>query len=428
MSMSVAGIVLIVVMLFCIIVGIPISWSLLLASAASLLVDGSALSILSQRLFTSMDSFSMLAVPLFLVAGDIMAQGSISRRLVNFADSIFGSIRGGLAIVLLVSCAIFAALTGSALATTAAIGAIMYPAMTERKYPKDYTTALLAIGGTLGPIIPPSIVFIFYAQSSNLSVMKLFMSGVLPGILCCVLWSIYALFVAEKEKMPKEGSFSLARVWKTFVEAILALLMPIIILGGIYLGVFTATEAAAVAVVYGLLVSVIIYRDIKPRELLPMFKNTAKSTANLMILIASANVFGYLVAYYGITTAMTNIVTHLAPNAVIFMILVGILLIICGMFIDSNAAILLFVPLLTPIADAYGIDQVQMAGIILVNLCMGAISPPFCVNVFVTTKLKKTQYVEVIHYIWPFLGSCVLVLILMMFIPGLSTWLPTALR
>lgn len=150
----------------------------------------------------------MLAVPLFLVAGDIMAQGSISRRLVNFADSIFGSIRGGLAIVLLVSCAIFAALTGSALATTAAIGAIMYPAMTERKYPKDYTTALLAIGGTLGPIIPPSIVFIFYAQSSNLSVMKLFMSGVLPGILCCVLWSIYALFVAEKEKMPKEGSFS----------------------------------------------------------------------------------------------------------------------------------------------------------------------------------------------------------------------------
>ena len=425
MSMSVAGIVLIVVMLFCIIVGIPISWSLLLASAASLLVDGSALSILSQRLFTSMDSFSMLAVPLFLVAGDIMAQGSISRRLVNFADSIFGSIRGGLAIVLLVSCAIFAALTGSALATTAAIGAIMYPAMTERKYPKDYTTALLAIGGTLGPIIPPSIVFIFYAQSSNLSVMKLFMSGVLPGILCCVLWSIYALFVAEKEKMPKEGSFSLARVWKTFVEAILALLMPIIILGGIYLGVFTATEAAAVAVVYGLLVSVIIYRDIKPRELLPMFKNTAKSTANLMILIASAKVFGYLVAYYGITTAMTNIVTHLAPNAVIFMILVGILLIICGMFMEATAVTVILAPILHPMAVAYGIDPILFGCFMVFLLCMGIATPPFAPSMFVACGISKEPVSRVTKRILPLLAIQLAVGALIAIFEPLSTWLPS---
>ena len=409
--MSLAAIALIVVMLVCMIIGVPISWSLILASGASLLLDGSALSIIPQRLFTSMDAFTMLAVPLFLVAGDIMAQGSISRRMVNFADSIFGTIRGGLSVVLLVSCAIFAALTGSALATTAAIGAIMYPAMTERKYPKDYTTALLAIGGTLGPIIPPSIVFIFYAQSSNLSVMKLFMSGIIPGILCCALWSVYAIFVAKKEKLPKEGNFSWKKVGIAFKESFLALLMPVIILGGIYLGIFTATEAAAVAVVYGLCISLFVYRDIKVRDLLPMFKNTAKTTANLMILIAAANVFGYLVAYFGITTSLTALVTKLAPNAVLFM--------------EATAVVVILCPILHPMAMSYGIDPVMYACFMVFLLCMGIATPPFAPSMFVACGISKEPITKVTKRILPMLAIQLIVGILIAVVPFLSTFLPS---
>ncbi|MDD3794400.1 MAG: TRAP transporter large permease [Lachnospiraceae bacterium] len=423
--MSLAGISLIVIMLVCMVIGVPISWSLIMASAVSVLIDGSSLSIVCQRLFTSMDAFTMLAVPLFLVAGDIMAKGSISKRMVDFADSIFGNIRGGLSVVLLVSCAIFAALTGSALATTAAIGAIMYPAMTERKYPKDYTTALLAVGGTLGPIIPPSIVFIFYAQSSNLSVMKLFMSGILPGVVCCTLWSAYAIFVAKKENLPKEGSFSIKKVGKAFVHAILALLMPIIILGGIYLGIFTATEAAAVAVIYGLVVSVFVYKDIKIRELLPMFKNTAKTTANLMVLIAAANVFGYLVAYYGITNALTRLVTDLAPSAFMFLVLSGIILIVCGMFMEATAVVVILCPILHPMAVSYGINPVTYACFMVFILCMGIATPPFAPSMFVACGISKEPITRVTKRILPMLVIQLLVGILIAALPFLSTFLPS---
>lgn len=315
--MSGAAIILIVVMLVCLFIGVPISWSLMISSAASVLVSGIPVSILCQRLFTSMDAFTMLAVPLFLVAGDIMAKGSISKRLVDFADSLFGHMRGGMAVVAIVACTIFAALTGSALATTAAIGAIMYPAMTSKKYPKDFTSAVLAIGGTLGPVIPPSVVFIFYAQSTDLSVVDLFMSGVGPGLLSCIGLSFVAVVVSICMKVPKEGHFDGKLALEALKNAFFALLMPLIILGGIYSGIFTATESAGIAVVYGLIVSVLIYRDVKPRELLPMFKSTAKTTANLMILIASANVFGYLIGYFNIPKVLTAFVqTYLCAQPV----------------------------------------------------------------------------------------------------------------
>ena len=214
-------------------------------------------------------------------------------------------------------------------------------------------------------------------------------------------------------------------------NAFWALLMPVIIFGGIYGGIFTATEAGAISALYGLIYYFINKRINKDRvsgNLKDMMLFTISLSGVILLIMAFANIACKALAFSGISQQLVTLITENIKSPIVFLLIVNVLFIICGMFIDSNAAILLFVPLLTPIADAYGIDQVQMAGIILVNLCMGAISPPFCVNVFVTTKLKKTQYVEVIHYIWPFLGSCVLVLILMMFIPGLSTWLPTALR
>lgn len=426
--MSSAAIVLIVIMLACLIIGVPISWSLMISSAAAVLTAGIPVAVLCQRLFTSMDAFTMLAVPLFLVAGDIMAKGSISKRLVDFADSLFGHLRGGMAVVAIVACTIFAALTGSALATTAAIGAIMYPAMTAKKYPKDYTSAVLAIGGTLGPVIPPSVVFIFYAQSTDLSVVDLFISGLGPGILSCIGMSIVAIVIAIRAGIPKEGHFDAAHALRAFKNAFFALLMPIIILGGIYSGVFTATESAGIAVIYGLIVSIFIYKDVKPRDLLPMFKTTAKTTANLMILIAAANVFGYLIGYFNIPRVLTTFVQTYAHTKLAFLLIVGIILLICGMFMEAIAVVVILAPILAPMAVTFGVNPIQFGCFMVFILCLGIATPPFAPSMFVACGITKEPITKVTKQIMPFVIEQVLIAVLIGLIPAISVFLPNLLR
>ena len=419
-----AAVSLIVVMLGGIAIGVPIAWALILASLSATILGNISPAVLCQRLFTSMDATSMLAVPCFLVAGDIMGKGSISARLVDFANSIFGSFRGGLAIVTIVTCGIFAALTGSALATAAAIGAIMIPAMTEKGYRKDYTTALVSIGGTLGPVIPPSIVFIFYAQATNLSVTKLFMSGVVPGILSVIFLSIVAVVLAIKSGLKTTGEFKLSNVVVSFKRAFLALLMPFIILGGIYCGVFTATESAAVAVIYGLIVSVVVYKDVKVSELLDMFKATAKNTANLMILIAAANVFGYLASFYNIPNILTNLVKSYAPNAASFLIIAAIIFLICGMFMEATAVTVILAPIMHPMAIRYGLDPIMFGCFMVFILCIGIATPPFAPSMFVACGISKEPVAKVSKQILPFIIVQVFVAFLIAAVPGIATWLP----
>ena len=427
--MSTAAIILLTVLLGSMLIGLPIAWAMLLSSFCAIMVDGIPIAILAQRLFTSMDSFAMLAVPLFLVAGDIMAKGSISKRLVAFAESFFGSLRGGLAVVAIVACTIFAALTGSALATTAAIGAIMFPAMKKNMYPKAYSTAVLAIGGTLGPVIPPSTVFIFYAQTSGLSVVKLFMSGVGPGILSCVCLSFVAVGMAIKDRLPKdEGGFSLRRAGKSFISALPALLMPVIILGGIYSGVFTATESAAVAVMYGVIVSVLIFRDVKPKDMVELYMGTAKTTANLMLLIASANVFGYLVAYFNITTLISNFFTTHAANPAIFMLISGVLFLITGMFMEAVATVVILVPILHPLALSFGIDPIQYGCFMVFLLCLGIATPPFAPTLYLSSSMNETPVGSAIKKLMPFIFVQVIVGVTIAVFPALSTWLPNILK
>ena len=426
--MNSAAIVLIVVMLACLVIGVPISWSLMVSSAVAVLSAGIPPAVLCQRLFTSMDAFTMLAVPLFLVAGDIMAKGSISQRLVDFADALFGHLRGGMAVVSIVACTIFAALTGSALATTAAIGAIMYPAMTAKNYPKDYTSAVLAIGGTLGPVIPPCVVFIFYAQSTDLSVVDLFMSGLGPGLLSCIGMSVVAVLIAIRSHMPKEGHFDGRKALHAFRRAFFALLMPIIILGGIYSGVFTATESAGIAVVYGLVVSMFIYRDIKPRDLLPMFKNTAKTTANLMILIAAANVFGYLVGYFNIPKVLTAFVQTYAHSKLAFLLIVGIILLICGMFMEAIAVVVILAPILAPMAVTFGVDPIQFGCFMVFILCLGIATPPFAPSMFVACGITGEPVTKVTKKIMPFIIEQIIVAVLIGLVPALSVFLPSLFK
>ena len=293
----------------------------------------------------------------------------------------------------------------------------------------------VASAGFLGVLIPPSMTGIVYATASNISISDAWLSTLLPGLLIATLYAIVNYFHRRKVEPKNTEPFKVGPYVKNIgvstKNAVWALMMPVIIFGGIYGGVFTATEAGAISALYGLgyyLIRKRTHPEAVSGNVNDMLKFTINLTGIIMFIMTTANIACKAIAFSGISQQLVTWMTTHIESPIVFMLIVNVLFIVCGMFIDSNAAILLFVPLLTPIADAYGIDQVQMAGIILVNLCVGAISPPFCINVFVTTKLKRVQFTEVIHYIWPYLFCCVFVLLLMCFFPGLSTWLPALLK
>ena len=426
--MSAGAISLIVVMVVGLFAGVPIAWALIIASASAIVIEGIPIAVLVQRLFTSMDAFTMLAVPCFLVAGDIMSKGSISRRLVEFANSFFGTLRGGLGVVAIMSATVFASLTGSSIATTAAIGGIMCPEMTAKNYPREFSAAVVAMGGTLGPIIPPSVIFIFYAQASELSIVRLFLSSVFPGLIASFSMIAWILYIAKKRNYPKEGSISLKKILVSTKGAVFALIMPLIILGGIYLGVFTATESAAVAVMYGIVVSMILYRDVGIKDMFNMFKGTARTIANLMVLIAAANLFGYLIGYFNIPRILTATVMKYAPNTFWFMLLCGIMLTIAGMFVESLALTVIAAPILHPMALSYGVDPIHFACFAVFLMNLGMATPPFAPLAFIASDIAEVPVLKVFREVIPYIILQLGVAVLIAMIPSLSTWLPSTMR
>ena len=356
-----APVILIVVFLLGMVIGLPITWALGITTVVTVAIDpGITFAVVGQKLFSSADNFAMLAVPGFFLAGDIMTAGGLSKKLVEFADSLVGWVTGGISLVAIVSCAFFAAISGSSAATTAAIGGIMYPEMVKRGYPSDYSTAVQAVGGTLGIIIPPSIVFVIYGSTNGVSISKLLMSGMLPGILTAVVLCLYGYVVAKKENFPKSfDQFSLKRVLKSLKGAVWALMMPLIILGGIYGGIFTPTESAMIACAYGLVVSFFVTKELTVKNFFDVVSKTAASTANVTVMFLAAQVFGFLIAYYDITTTIANFFVAVSPNWIIFMGLVFILLTITGMFMEVGATNVILSPLLAPVAAAFGIDPLR---------------------------------------------------------------------
>lgn len=426
--MSTPAVLLVVVLLVAMVIGLPVAWSLGLAGLAAVLTDGTLpMMVIAQRPFAAIDSFPMLAIPGFIVAGEIMSAGGISKRLVNFCQAMLGRIPGSLSVVSVVACAFFAALSGSAIATTAAIGGIIYPEMVKRGYPKDYSAAVQAIGGTLGPVIPPSLLFIFYAQVTNLSVAKLLMSGVIPGILSAAGLCLVAIIIAKKNNYPVEGRTSGQEKISAFKDAIWALLFPIIILGGIYSGIFTPTEAALVAVVYGLLVSLFIYRELKVKDILKIFKNAAVSTANTLVLVSLAQMFAWMVAYYNIPTLVTNAMTSVIDNKVAFLLICNVVLIIAGMFMDAIPIIVIMAPILHPMALAYNINPIQFALVVTFILCLGIATPPFGPTLYVACGFSQEPLMRVAKKMMPFVAMQIALGLLFSFVPALSTWLPSLL-
>ncbi len=415
--------VLLIVLLVCMVIGVPIAWSLCISCFAAICtLQGMPVTVLSQRIFTGADSFSLLAVPAFIVAGDIMSAGGISKRLINMASVFVGRIRGSLAIVSIVACTFFAALSGSANATTAAIGGIMYPEMVKRKYPEDFSAAVQAIGGTLGPIIPPSILFVFYGISTGVPIPKLLVSGLIPGILSCVLLCLVAMFMAKKYNIPIEERKSSAKEKVAAVkDAFWALLMPIIILGGIYAGIFTPTESAGVAVIYGIIVSLFIYKELTFKELLNIFKKSAVTTGNLIILVAGAQMFGWLVAYFNIPKIVATWIEGIAHSPITFLLLVNLILLVAGMFMEAMAIIVIMAPILAPIAANFGIDPVHFGLVVVFMLSLGIATPPFGPCLYVACGISKRPFIQVSKQLLPFIAVQIFAALLFTFVPGLST-------
>ncbi|WP_394218300.1 TRAP transporter large permease [Halobacillus trueperi] len=411
----------ILILLF--LINVPIAVTLGMAATIVFLIEGNlSIIVIVQRMFNSVDSFPLLAVPFFILAGKLMENGGISRRLIHFANVIVGRVKGGLAIVSIVACAFFAAISGSAAATTAAVGSLLIPAMVKKGYDKSFSTALQAAGGTVGIMIPPSVPLVLYGVTAGVSISDLFLAGIVPGVLVVGSLIVLVFFISVKEGYGGGESHSFKEFLRAFADAILALLMPVIILGGIYGGIFTATEAAVVAVVYGLIVGVFIYREIKLPDLTEIFSSSVVISAVIMFIIAGASAFGYYLTRERIPAQLTEAMLGVTDNWIIALLIINLLLIFVGVFLETSAAIIILTPILVPIANAMGIDLTHFGIIMIVNLAIGFITPPVGVNLFVAANIAGTKFEKLVRAIIPFIIIMIIDVLIVSFLPFLSLW------
>ncbi|WP_264739760.1 TRAP transporter large permease [Cytobacillus firmus] len=408
---------------------VPIAFSLGLSTVLGVWMhDTLPLEIVPQRIFVSMNSFPLMAIPFFILAGNLMGAGSMSKRLVNFASSLVGHFTGGLAMVAIVTSMFFAAISGSGAATTAAIGSILIPAMVAKGYKIEYAAANQAVAGALGIIIPPSIAMILYGVAAEVSIGDLFIAGILPGLLITLSLLISAYIIANRRGYVGEEKKSFPDVLVAFKKSFLALLMPIIVLGGIYSGVFTPTEASVVAVVYSFIVGFLIYRDITLLQLADTLKKSAISSSIIMIVIGTAGLFGFFIEMNGVPAMIYSSISDVVTNKYIFLIIVNIILFIAGMFLEGGAAILIFVPLLLGTAVNLGIDPVHFGVIMVCNLAIGLVTPPVGIDLFVVSQLTKLSIVRIAKAVIPLIIILIIDVLVISFFPPLSTWLPSLLK
>lgn len=418
------AILLFILLLALFLINVPIAVALGLASALIFYLEGNvSIIVIIQRMFNSVDSFPLMAIPFFILAGKLMESGGISNRLIHLANVIFGRVKGGLGIVSIVACAFFAAISGSAAATTAAVGALMIPAMVNKGYDKSFSTAIQAAGGTIGIMIPPSVPLVLYGVAAGVSVGDLFIAGIVPGLMVMLSLILLVYFVSLKKGYGGGEKFGAKDFFRAFLDAFLALLMPVIILGGIYGGIFTPTEAAVVAVVYGLVIGLFVYREIKFTDLAAIFSSSVVTTAVIMFIIAGASVFGYYLTRQRIPAELTQMMLSLTDNWIVALLIINLVLLLCGIFLETSAAIIILTPILAPIASALGIDLVHFGIIMVVNLGIGFITPPVGVNLFVAANIAGTKFESLLRAIVPFILIMVIDVIILSFIPEISLFL-----
>lgn len=403
---------------------VPVAISLAMSTIFVLFQADFNMNMMPQRMFTALDSFPMMAIPGFVLAGIIMARGGISKYLIEALRTWVGHLPGGLAVVTILACAIFAAISGSSPATAAAIGSIMIPAMVAAGYEKRYSMGLVAAGGTLGILIPPSIPLIMYGITSEESIGQLFMAGVIPGLaltgLLIVMAVIYAKRNGFKGDTPaswgERGSKSLKAIWGAF--------LPVLILGSIYSGAVTPTESAVIAVAYGLIVSAFIYRELKWRDIKPILVESINITAMIFLIVAAASLFGLYLTNAQVPQTVGAWIAESDINKWIFMLIINIMFFIMGMFLEAVSIILITLPILLPILHHFDINLIHFAIIMTINMELGMITPPVGLNLFVVSGIAKEKLGEVVKGVIPFVVIMILFLAIVIFVPQLSLWLP----
>lgn len=402
------------------VIGAPIAIAIGLTSFIAMMQQGISIDVFSRTIFSGIDSFTLMAIPFFIFAGDLMLAGGTSRRLVEFAKKIVGWSTGGLPIAGVMSSMLFAALSGSSPATVAAIGGFMIPSLNDAGYSRRFAIGLMTAAGTLGIIIPPSITLLVYGSSAEVSISDLFIAGILPGIFIGLVLIVVSYIIAKKEGHKPEGKTNLRELWKSFASAIWGILLPVIVLGGIYLGVFTPTEAAAVAIIYSLVIGIFVYKEINIKNLFEVTKRSVITSCMIMLVIAASNVFSWYLTYEQIPTNLASLFLDHANTQVGFLLLVVLILLVVGMFMDTSAAVLIFVPLFLPIVYQLEIDPIHFGIIMIVTLSIGMLTPPFGLNLFVASGISKESVTEVVKATFPFIIVLILALLVIVFIPQLS--------
>lgn len=408
-------------MIVLLIVGVPIAFVLCGSSIIAILSTGDIHNaIVIQRMFSGSGSFTLLAIPFFVLAGSLMSSGGISKRLVNLCNSLFGHISGGLAMVAIITCAFFAAISGSSAATAAAIGTIIIPEMLKHKYDKDFAGATVASSAELGVIIPPSIGLIQYGVATGTSISDLFMAGFLPGIFICLVLCVVAHFLCKKQGFEPSKKATRQEKIQAFKDAILAILMPVIILGGIYSGVFTPTEAAVIAVFYGLIVGVFVYKEIKLSDIPRILTDSAITMSTVLLIMSASTIFGWILTKLQIPQAVAKGFLGISASKYIFLLLVNVLLLFIGMFCEAGAAMVILAPLLAPVAQTLGIDLVHFGIIMMANLAIGMMTPPVGVNLYVVCDTAKVKIEGMFPYLVKYFLALVAGVLIITYVPQLS--------
>ncbi|TYS50345.1 TRAP transporter large permease [Bacillus infantis] len=404
--------------------GVPVAFSLGLSSLIYLILGDIPLNIIPQKMFGGLNSFVLLCIPGFILAGNLMNAGGITDRIINFANNCFGHIRGGLGLANVGSSMGFAGISGTALADTASIGAVLIPAMKKEGYGAGFSAAVTASSSTVGPIIPPSLPMIIVGTLASVSIGDLFLAGALPGLMLGVGLMIPTYIISVRRKYPKGERKSLKEIWKSFTGAFWALFMTVIILYGILGGYFTPTEASIIAVLYAFVIGIFVYKELPVRKIPEIMLSSMTSTASIMLLVGFANLFGWIMVSEQIPQMVADTILGISSNPIVVILLINLLLLFVGTFMETIAALVILFPVLLPVAASVGMDPVQFGVMMVLNLVIGLVTPPVGVCLFVASQIGKVSIGKTAKELVPFLGVSLAVLLLVAFVPQISLFLP----
>jgi len=410
------------------VIGVPIAVSLILGVAGGLYVSDIPLLLIGQKMYTGIDQYTLLAIPFFILAGTIMQHGGMGKRLVRLASVLVGHISGGLGMVSVVASMFFGALTGSAPATTAAVGGITIPEMTKGNYDPRFSGALCAASGILGVLIPPSIPLVLYGVTANVSIIKLFMGGIMPGIILGLLLMLTTYIIAKKRGYRAEQKEGLKELWAAFKDSFLALLVPVIILGGIYGGIFTPTESGVIASVYALLIGMLWYKEIKLKKLIAIAYDAAENTATIMLVVGAATLFGWILTNQGVPQKIAQQILALSDNPIIILFILNIGFLITGMFMNQGPAILILAPILIPVINQLGIDVAFFGVVMTMVLSIGQVTPPVSLTLFVASRITGLKLEELIPAVMPFLLTLIVGALVLSYMPDVVMFIPNLMK